>query len=46
MMRKRPDIVCKLECINKFSAVVSYQIGKYFCFENFSSFPFYEDPLF
>ena len=30
MMCKRPDTVCKLECINKFSEVVSYQFGKYF----------------
>ena len=27
-MCKRPDIVFKLECINKFSVVVSYQFGK------------------
>ena len=29
MMYKRPGIVRKLECINKFSVVVSYQFGKY-----------------
>ena len=28
-MRKRPDVGWKLECINKFSVVVSYQFGKY-----------------
>ena len=45
-MCKRPDTVCKLECIIKFSVVVSYQFGKYFFFENFSSFPLYEDLFF
>ena len=49
-MCKRPDTVCKLECIklecNKFSVVVSYQFGKKFFFENLHSFPFYEDPIF
>ena len=44
MMCKRPDTVCKLECINKFSVVVSYQFGKYFFIENFYYFP--EDSIF
>ena len=43
-MYKRPDTVCKLECINKFSVVVS-SIWKTVFFENFYSFLFYEDPL-
>ena len=29
MMCKRPDGVCKLECLNKFSVVVSYQFEIY-----------------
>ena len=45
MIFKRPNIVCKLECINKFSVVVHYQFEKHFFFKKFS-FPFYEGPLF
>ena len=42
-MCKRPDTVCKLKCINKFSVVASYLLGNYFL--KISSFPFYEDLL-
>ena len=34
MIFKRPNIVCKLECINKFSVVVHYQFEKHFFKKN------------
>ena len=45
MIYRRPDTLCKLECVNKFNVVVLINFENNFC-ENLSSFPFYEDPLF
>ena len=45
MMCMRPDIACKLESINKFIVAVSL-IWKMLFFENFSSFPLYEESFF